>query len=455
MADGANDDKTPAPGLSDPEQTLLALIRDGRMDAEIAVRLGLPTGEVKARIERLQAKLAVESRAELRDWQPGRAHEGATAAPAERRPLARRGHPLAIAGGIAVLCVVLLGGWIVTRGASGTAVPARPPTLSADSGTLEGSRATAAAQLAAVTPVPVAPSPPGAQVDGRQVYDVGRMFVVGNHAYDAVASVDARETLTVVTLAGAGVVQMDGGAGITWSNSASDYQASLRARVGGVDLTLSIWASDQHTHLVPGSRDSVAFYNDNGGAPVLMLQAATTLDSATLWHVDVSPSGELFIATTPTPPTALLDEFTGELLSFNNPALGFVPFAAALGTADIAFTACDYEAPPSPCHAVWRATSPLKAPTDGWATCDTAGIGRFSPTGSTEEVVFTPNSSDQGCGKPLERTHVNAGDEMFDGGWFTITAHDGPDALSVGVASGLLWVGHFVGTVGCPCLRGS
>jgi DNA-binding NarL/FixJ family response regulator len=51
--------------LTATEQLILELVRAGRPDAEIAVRAGLSTGEVKLRIDRICTKLAAKSRAEL------------------------------------------------------------------------------------------------------------------------------------------------------------------------------------------------------------------------------------------------------------------------------------------------------------------------------------------------------------------------------------------------------
>ncbi|MEX0781206.1 MAG: LuxR C-terminal-related transcriptional regulator [Dehalococcoidia bacterium] len=59
-------DTAPAIALSDSEQRLLDHIRAGLVDAEIAVRLGVSHGEVKAGTERLAAKLRVRGRDELR-----------------------------------------------------------------------------------------------------------------------------------------------------------------------------------------------------------------------------------------------------------------------------------------------------------------------------------------------------------------------------------------------------
>lgn len=56
---------TPAP-LTPTEERILALIREGRVDAEIAVQLGLSVGDLKARVERLMTKTGATSRAAIR-----------------------------------------------------------------------------------------------------------------------------------------------------------------------------------------------------------------------------------------------------------------------------------------------------------------------------------------------------------------------------------------------------
>lgn len=53
--------------LSDSDRVILEHIRDGRVDAEIAVRLGMENRQLKARIESLMERLAVTTRPELRD----------------------------------------------------------------------------------------------------------------------------------------------------------------------------------------------------------------------------------------------------------------------------------------------------------------------------------------------------------------------------------------------------
>lgn len=59
------------PGLSIREQQVLSMVREGRVDGEIAVRLGLGAGEVKQTVAVLVSKLGVRDRAGLVTWSPG------------------------------------------------------------------------------------------------------------------------------------------------------------------------------------------------------------------------------------------------------------------------------------------------------------------------------------------------------------------------------------------------
>ncbi|MBI5948779.1 MAG: hypothetical protein HY875_11640 [Chloroflexi bacterium] len=52
-------------GLTPGEQHVLAMIREGRLDAEIAVRLGVSVGDVKERIQRILRKLELDERRDL------------------------------------------------------------------------------------------------------------------------------------------------------------------------------------------------------------------------------------------------------------------------------------------------------------------------------------------------------------------------------------------------------
>jgi DNA-binding CsgD family transcriptional regulator len=60
----------PENSLSPTEQQIIDHLREGKFDAEIAVRLGMTVGQAKARIETLMSRLGVWTREELLAWEP-------------------------------------------------------------------------------------------------------------------------------------------------------------------------------------------------------------------------------------------------------------------------------------------------------------------------------------------------------------------------------------------------
>jgi DNA-binding CsgD family transcriptional regulator len=107
------------PGLSIREQQVFRLVREGRMDSEIAVRIGVGTGEVKQTVGVLMSKCGVRDRAGLVAWEPD-------APPAARRPWVERlaDRMGATVGGLVfALIVVGIGGIYLWRAFSGDEEP--------------------------------------------------------------------------------------------------------------------------------------------------------------------------------------------------------------------------------------------------------------------------------------------------------------------------------------------
>lgn len=67
----APDSERAAAQLSPVDEVILLYVRDGKFDAEIAVRTGMTVSETKGRIEAIRRRLAVRDRAALASWEPG------------------------------------------------------------------------------------------------------------------------------------------------------------------------------------------------------------------------------------------------------------------------------------------------------------------------------------------------------------------------------------------------
>src|SRR6185312_4946916 len=183
--------------LSESDERLLELVREGRVDAEIGVRLGLGTGEARERIAALAAKLAVNGKEGLRAWTPP---EGLPA-PAERLDAPadgpaehhRRRRGFAIGGVVVAAAALLLAGaWIGRTTAPGPATST--------------STAIPAVHLVPVTTAPSVAVPTEGYISGIRSLDLGQLFTVPFHPLDGVTTESQRDALAVVDLAAPGVV---------------------------------------------------------------------------------------------------------------------------------------------------------------------------------------------------------------------------------------------------------
>ncbi len=97
--------------LTPAERRVLDYVRLGTFDAEIAVREGVSVGEVRERVARILAKLGLNDRAELAEWQaPGADPElpGSTAHPPKLRRTWLVAAPLAAVGILAGVTLIVL-----------------------------------------------------------------------------------------------------------------------------------------------------------------------------------------------------------------------------------------------------------------------------------------------------------------------------------------------------------
>ncbi len=440
-------DAAPAFALTPPEEQLLALIRDGRVDAEIAVRLAISNAEVKERIERLAAKLGVRDRAALRD---GVADEAlaAGAAPAPVRQRWRRVRiPAAVAMGIVIGAAVTA--VALHDGGSSEADRARELIFqTAISNPVLRDRAlqTALAGTAA-TPSPThAPTPPAPTVviNGEPMVRLGQII---RTIEGEVTTSSQREAATVLTFKGLAIVSFNTG----YIRPVSNGAAYGEAMVGSSLIAIYVYPGTQDTALA-GVTDGEAAYSRGGGPPSLLVWATETRGVARnttglrSYHAVVDSSGVLFVSTEPIPTSLAIEQNTGESLDLSRAArVGVMP---AMIDRSVQATVC-LDAPV--CYAY--GVSDFAAPSDGTIRCSSGGQLEFDPEASGVRIIIGPSGVARNPGCPAVPLQVRAGDPVVAPGQYRLTAISVEGLpLSVALAGdGTLYAGDIRPKVGCPC----
>jgi DNA-binding CsgD family transcriptional regulator len=427
----------PAIALTDAEQRLLDAIRAGMPDAEIAVRLGISNAEVKARTERLAAKLGVEGRSALLEAGPPRAQE---VRPADKESPSRPGH-LTRAEPILLIAIIVLcaaaGVWWLTRDAN------------------DSPAGRVSTEIPMAAPTAGSPVPRLTVINGREMYDLGSLFK--SETGTPVAESESREAASVVTLQPGAQLEMVSPL-ITWvvfgaGPNVIQARGTLRS---GETWQLAIWG-DQTTIFaarLPGGPErpaSIPIYTSAADGHPRVLVMAFAPDGevpdgvSARYPLMVDNRGHLLLSPKTLLPGVIIDGLSGEAI--DAPLSSFrQPFFAK----DYFRNSCN----PAGCNAV-VAAEPLLAPARGHYSCDPAtrrmflaGFGFVLHFESVKGLEETPRP----CPEQADRD-VEADDPIGPGGLYSVTASQ-PDGqpLSVAVTEGgtLVW-GTFAGAGDCPC----
>lgn len=425
--------------ITPPEVQLLDLIREGKVDAEIAVRLGISNAEVKDRTSRLANKLGAKDKAGLRD----RAAPSSLAtsaqgdSTAELRKALLRWRIVAIAmTAVAVALGVFLvlgrdsGEDATGANANATEIPSAVATRSPSA-------------LASLTPTPL-PSP--TLIAGREMYDAGQLFVqrLGPNPI----SPSNRESLIVVDFGGPAVIRYAGGP-VTWRLQGSGPQSLyLSGSVGGLNVRLLMQAQGQ-TQFLFGDDDSVGVFSQDDSAPTLVIWVQAP-EGPAYYHAEVSSDGHLYIATEGLPAISKFAYDTGESLD----SWDYLP-AGDTVRADH-WVLCDPANRPA-CESVLRGDFIPLAP--GALTCDAAkGTLTIVFQGELRATfVFTSGQSQPSFQCKEGSRPVAAGEPLgYPGVWVvSATWKDGAPISVVTTRNGVVYVSHDLPTVGCPCREGT
>jgi DNA-binding CsgD family transcriptional regulator len=427
-----------ASALTPADEHLVACIREGLYDAEIAVRLGVPTGQVRERIERLVMRLGLTGRRDLRSWAGELPSDGDTRAddgsgPTVSSPASTARRFLMVAPLLA-LAVAAIAYFALNRDSPGTtAAPTAPPRIDA----------------AAV------PQPALAVVDGRIMEDAGQLFAPTDGTSPGLASISNRQTGTVIHLSDAGFIRFDTDV-VRWEwDHGSSYGATLVGQLGSRQLNLRVDVAIVTTRLLHGFEDSVGVYSqEHGDDPVVLLRVSDR--GGREYPIAVNDAGRLFVARDPVPGDAVVSQWSGERLDVSKA----VELPALTVTMDgFYYNACNDGS--QNCNVIYKTDGmePLRAPIDGHLTCLPSGL--LELVSATMRVRFEPFEIVIGeplapiCAPPSV-SDITAGTSIAKPGFYFITAF-APDGKRLSVATarnGTLYIGDFHPTLGCPCWRG-
>lgn len=437
--------------LTATERQLLDYLGDGLFDAEIAVRMGLSTGDVKARLERLAVTLGVEGRDALRTGRSPSQEEAAKALqPAEfqHAPPPRKlprlspgfGAVVVFAAGLAV------GLWLAEDGGAAPAVTS-----------------TSVSEPTHAPPVQMQ----GARIeviDGREMVWTGRLFYSGGA--DPLVDASNREALAAARLSGPGYMALHTG----WTDWRSSGGVNvLNGTVEGLDFELFYQRGDESTGFLTGPGDYVGIYSANAGASPTVLLYAFGPDGKR-HHLHITAGGDVYIDLTPISPAVAIDSSTGEALPTSALARpGSLPIEQEAWAINICV--------PGPCivsrHAPFAGES---APLSGHVTCP--DDDQVIPTGWEREFpregeILTLDAGDirlhfwRQAGivggfppKPLSCpavADVQAGDPLLPSGRYLVfvSSRSGEPLDVVVDGLGNLSVGKIERQFGCPCVSGS
>jgi hypothetical protein len=281
-------------------------------------------------------------------------------------------------------------------------------------------------------------------LDGMDAMDLGQLVAVPGHVFDAVLNVDRRETLAVVTLAGGGLVHLQGPYLRIVRNGSSIY-AEITVRMPLVAVFVS--PADRNTQLIP-TDEGFAVYAKGDALPRLLVWATETRGVAQYtrglrsFHTTVTSSGELLVSLNPVSPALAINGRTGESLDLSHAGrIGVLP--PLLGS-----TLCEAS---EACTVAWSG-APLPAPFDGITRCTSDSAFEYDDPSSGIRLIFATFNGSPGPACPPSPQALHTGD-LLGSGWFTLRATDAtgrPVGLAV-AGDGSLHAGEIVPKVGCPC----
>ena len=415
--------------MSDPRRAsddlLIQLLREGRHDSEVAVRLGITTGQLRERKTDLRNRLGAERYEHLTGM-------------VQKRELPHRTKPFLMGTGIAAGSLAIL--LVIANVFAG-----------------EPEEETASRVVAPSTPtVPALTPPPQVTVEGRSYLDLGPFIVSGSSDPGPVGTVSNRLALAVIELRAVSyVVNSDFAPWALVSSSRTD--AFLRGTVANRQIDVSLYTERPRGRLrtIDAGVGPLLEVDAERGQPLPAIVMLAVTEGGTPVEARLTPEGRLLIGLRPVPPERAVDAYNGSALDVSG--------AALFGKIDVSIgsnirNSCD-PAPPVPqpavvkCRVAWlRTHRGFTVPFDGTFSCSGARSLRYEGGGVRLEFILVGQSNTSFACAPSE---VFAGAVIVPDGEWVVAASSIESGLSLAVVvalNGQVYVGDVKSAAGCPCL---
>jgi hypothetical protein len=414
--------------MSDPrrssDELLLRLLRENQHDAEIAVKLGISTGQLRERKRDLRNRLGEERWQELLGQKAG------------RRPMSPRLKLFLMGGAVAagVLAMLLGIANIVAGDPEEEPLVTSRPTL-------------------APTTVSLAPPTP-VDVEGRPFLDLGPFVIAADADGGLVGTASNRLALVAMELRRDSFITSS--EHVNWNLvNARRSEAYLRGTVAERQLDLLVLVERPNGRLrtlTAGVGPLLAVEPESGYPRPPILMIAATQGGAPV-EVRLTPEGRLLLGAV-IPANKVVDSYTGGELDVSGAQpFGRIPVTVA---AQVKNT-CDPGRPGVAAAAVgcdlrWqRSNRGFTVPFDGTFSCSGARTLLYDGGGVRLQFTLVDQPTNQ---LSCEASSVSAGTAIVPDGIWEVHAQDAEGTrLAIAVAlDGTVYVGVVKAGAGCPCL---
>ena len=404
------------------DDLLLQLIREGRPDAEIGVRLGINSGDVRERKAELRRRMGDD--AYFRALQPPKKAPRLTRK--RKRILAALGVVIVLFGALLLVANLFAGGDEEIAEVRSSITPTPQPTAKAAASVL---------------------------VDGEPFDDAGPFLALASGgAGSGVGQVENRDTLSVVHLHGTAYISPSEFAPWSLLSGGRGQLRLFSSEFAGRSVSVLLNTANTSTRLrglLAGVGPIAEVTSQFDAVQPAVFVRAYDQEGRQL-RTRLTEDGRLQISHQPVPLDWVVDRTSGVRMNTADAVpFGEVQMLAGVG----ATTVCDLPGDSLRCGVLWVRAQGIQVPFDGQFICATPTVLRYEAEGIRLEFSMQLNAARIGGSNCPSGSVAALATIVPDGDWEIRASTLAGEPLSAGVLNdGTLLVGRFTGTRACPCL---